>query len=353
MTMTDLLTDSASVGTESHTARVATALTVPRDEEVVAAVSKFGFEYEMFPHEQGNYYDHDDVWDDDHERCNCSDCLDSRLEDLRNADKPVQAESLIIRAKAHDLIVDADMHNYHCRCGTCSPTRSWPLMTAQEDGTVGVEFVSRIIDVSCWDVEAVHVNAWVAMMNAHKSDGGWMPDGDTSCGNHVHVSSSGMDDGRTFGWGEATKRLAYRHINAMYAVFDWTDVADGGCGRIRGYNSKPGTKGGSGSYLNDRGYGTFEHRLWNTPAIPERLYAHIGLSIAIQRWAFALVKSQPDFTFWNESTRWGDPAMSDGMYAAIKACQGLFLDQINQYLPDFAEFSVARDVLGNLRSMSA
>jgi hypothetical protein len=253
-------------------------------------------------------------------------------------------EQLCNLAYGRKLVGLTDLHGYHCDCHQCSHERERPLMAVQEDGSVGVEFVSRICDATDDDT-IEEIAEWVDMMKGWR---GWMPDGYTNCGNHIHISASG-DAHRQFT--NDQKDRAYRHIDALYAVFDWRHVADGGCGRIRDYNCKPG-RGGGGSWLSrSDGYGTFEHRLWNTPRTPERLWAHIGISLALTRWGFALT----DFTddeLWTigHPNGWSAVSMSDEQFARLNDARPRLIEVLRAYIPHQPEFDIARDVIGNLAS---
>ena len=177
-------------------------------------------------------------------------------------------------------------HGYHCRCGSCRHDRQPGRndVTAQEDPSCGIEFVSRITNPND-PADLDYIGRWVEMLQQWKADGGWMPDGRVSNGNHVHVANQLS---RVRQW-----------LNIAYAAYDWAEVADGGCGTIRGYNAKP-TSPNNGGWTSDRGYGTIEHRLWNTPADPERLWGHLGLSIALTRWATGMAQRDPDARWINE-----------------------------------------------------
>lgn len=344
------------------------ALHTPYDPQIVAQIRRFGFEYEMFPNDDDDddWYSLDDrlewamedydPYDPDHCNCNCEQCLDSRREEYEDDtrrdlqrqgysnDRPGRSddvEGLVRTAYDHGLIADDYLHSYHCHCGTCSPTRGDVLLTAQEDCSVGVEFVSRILDLDDFDRTATEIGDWVRIMNKWKDDGNWMPDGHWGCGNHVHVEANlpGVDDD--------VRSRAFSHINALYAVFDWEAVADGGCGRVRRYNDKPSSHY-SGNWLSDRGYGTFEHRLWNTPADPDRLWAHLGISIALNRWAFALARSTVHI-FWT-STGY-NRSMSDEVWNALTRNIDLVIAQVTAYIPDRAEFDLARQIIANLRPL--
>lgn len=364
-------------GVNVPTSQVIEALTIPHNPRMFDEVRRFGFEYEMLPSDyQGEYVDEDlddavsremedySAWDDDHEQCNCDGCLDSRVEQerqevyerLRRAHvghRTGGRYDLIARAYKRGLIENDEMHDYHCDCSDCECDRSGPLMTAQGDCSCGVEFVSRIIDLD--DFPITEIASWVEMMHEWSDDGNWMPDGVTSNGNHVHVSSNGDADGF---YGNQ-QRQALGHIDAMYAIFDWSQVADGGCGKIRGYNAKPNAKRGlhSGSWLRQSGYGTFEHRLWNTPCDPRRLWAHIGLSVAIQRWAFALAEAKPEFTFWDSNEivdtyyRESRAVIGDRTFTEVTANIGEVVRGIARYVPAFPEFDTARELITNLRPL--
>lgn len=348
---------------------VSEALTVPHNPSIERQVRRFGFEYEMLP-TTGDDYDEDyseddrvedhmddyEPWDDDHQQCNCDECLNERRdEERRRYTRTLTPQTgrgtpydLIERAYNLGMIEDTDKHAYHCNCSTCSHTRTHPLMTAQSDCSCGVEFVSRIIDLDHFSQAKYDMTEWVGMMNKWKNDGLWMPDGNYANGNHVHVSA----DGDTCTWQGNQRPEAFTHIDALYAAFDWTGIADGGCGRIRSYNAKPSITGGHGSWLSDRGYGTFEHRLWNTPAIPERLWAHVGISIGIQRWGFALATANPGFTFWtgtnHNSYGYTRRSISDETYNVLTDNVDGIVEGIRSYIPTDTQFTIARDLISNL-----
>lgn len=372
------------------TSPILQALRVHFDPFVARQVRRFGFEYEMLPSGEDDYYDDDDddghdghdgltgregdrldghmddydPWDCDHDQCNCDECLDSRRDHEyrqfrqviinERANRPPSQNgstpnALMARAYAALLIADPTMHMYHCHCSTCNHQRDTPLMVAQGDCSCGVEFVSRIIDLDDFDIARREIGEWVQMMHQWKQDGNWMPDGYESNGNHVHVSSAGDHTP----WGADIKHQAYNHVDAMYAMFDWDRVADGGCGTIRSYNRKPSMLGLGGSWLADRGYGTFEHRLWNTPRDPDRLWAHLGISIGLTRWAFHIATMTPDFSFWpDQRDRWGGgQGIADDVYEQVVDNTDLVVGGIRTYIPSGDEFTIARDVISNLRPM--
>lgn len=329
------------------------ALTLPTSEYVIDNVQRFGFEYEMLPtHMRDGRYRGDD-YDDDccceyDEDDDCTYTCASCRRDDSDHHGPGGSGDLIERFCGAGLIGDTDQHEYHCDCSTCSYTRSHPLMTAQTDCTVAVEFVSRICDLRDDDWQN-DVHSLVNVMNQWKRDGHWMPDGSYSCGNHVHVSHRGDNDtGEWPEWavGETTVK---RHIDALYAVFDWTTVADGGCGHVRGYNRKPGKNDGYGNWLSWRDE-TAEHRVWNTPREPERLWAHIGLSIALTRWGFAVARSLPGHRFWDTGNY--RSGMSDQVYDTITHNIEDVKHGIRAYIPPGSEFDIARKLIHNLRPMA-
>lgn len=357
------------------TSMIEQALTLPVDPSIRQEVRKFGFEYEMLPPSQRDRYEgepdnvetHMATWreesdvyydsDDEEEDAEANERLRFIREYQRQHGNhagltPVGGPmDLINRAYSNGLIAENNRHSYHCDCDSCDYRRDDPLMTAQSDCTVAVEFVSRIIDLNNFDQAALDIQRWVEMMEYWDEDGGWMPDGSTSCGNHVHVSADG-DENEGVWHGTTVRRNAHDHVNALYAAFDWVDIADGGCGKIRGYNSKPGrTNEYGGNWLSDRGYGTFEHRLWNTPREPRRLWAHIGISLGLQRWGFNIAQNMPDFTFWGtRENRYGDriQSMTDEAYNAVTTNVGEIVRGIRAYIPQHDRFDIARDLIVNL-----
>lgn len=222
----------------------------PPSPRIISDVKHFGIEYEMFERTDEGF---------------------------------TAADSLRDAANSGGL-AKASLCPYHCRCRECRYDRTGPLMAPQRDGSVAIEFVSRILDVT----DPGHLDAvqdWVRLMTAWAGDGGWMPDGYASCGNHIHVAATGGPTRDIFN--PDIKTEAFKLINTAYAVYDWESVGDGGCGRLRDYNMKPSAAYlTSECWLSRRHSETFEHRMWNTPRDPERLWAHVGLSVALTRWAF-------------------------------------------------------------------
>lgn len=250
------------------------------DPAIIQTIHRFGIEYEMFPrHYNGNWESSD--W------C-CEECDGPRV--------PVSATGkvaeYIARASAAGLAHN-HVHEYHCNCTQCRYDRPGPLMATQADNSVAVEMVSRILDVrNTTDMD--EVAQWVAFVESWKADGHWMPDGVTNCGNHIHVGRRNTTGTIVLG------DPGINFIQAAYAAYNWEGVADGGCGKIRGYNSKPRLYAQtytssyfSGSWMSAREH-TVEHRLWNTPRDPERVWAHLGLSIALTRWGVQAQQNDPD-----------------------------------------------------------
>lgn len=362
-TMTAPAVESPLPPPEPPRTAVELALNVPFSPVAASGVRRFGFEYEMLSHDDSpeRYDDEPNDGDYDYAReeaadnhqCACDDCIYDRaysLMESRNAEYGSSGTSLanelheFARRFRPDLVSTANIHEYHCHCHDCAPNRSHGLMAAQTDCTVGIEFVSRICDVTNPD-DLARIDEWVAMMTAWAAGGNWMPDGNESCGNHVHISKNGDD---TYPFSNDERQLAWGHINALYAVFDWTDVADGGCGRIRDYNYKPSATGNGGNWLSDRGYGTFEHRVWNTPSDPQRLFAHIGISIALTRWAFGLALAAPSINFWTGTNRYGERSIANDVIEAFNANRDAVVEAVSAYIPSDPMFDVARTTLTNL-----
>lgn len=200
--------------------------------------------------------------------------------------------SIYLDAFSSLIYDDLDLHDYHCSCSSCDYHRSGPTMTAQRDCTVGIEFVSRILSA---ENDFSEVDAVVQAHEQAMRSTGWRPDGYESCGNHIHVSSQGTDNGgQQFRY--TTRTQAQGLIESLFAVGNWDTVADGGCGRLRTYNggkfTKPGhhraLDAGNTSWITSRSQ-TFEFRLWNTPSKADRIKAHVGLSLGITRWAYTQV----------------------------------------------------------------
>jgi len=338
---------------EVTTSQVIEALQLPPDPVMFDAVRRFGFEYEMLRNDdrgydddcrcEDGYYDEDDEW---HDSYTCDFCNGAR----RGSD---EVGRLIQRAYDARMIGDTYQHAYHCDCSDCRYDRSGPLMTAQEDCTCGVEFVSRILDTADFTQWSDDVDKWVSVFQQWKKDGNWMPDGHYANGNHVHVSCTGDRYGNHFADSQIAR--AHQHIDAIYAIFHWNDIADGGCGALRAYNRKPGTHD-YGNWVERHYNGTFEHRLWNTPRDPERLWAHLGLSIGITRWAFNIAVNMPDFAFKTRRVRtssryYGDSytdAITDTTFQEVTDNKGELVRGIRAYIPSPPQFDIARDLICNL-----
>jgi hypothetical protein len=328
--MTSVLTAQAAA-TLATTDDFTRAINLAPDDFIKTNVARLGFEFEIFPTDDNGYYDEDDEWVEYDDSPNYS----------------AEVDSLLRRFRRGGLLDNYVLHGYHCGCNQCDYTREGPFLAAQQDCTVGVEFISRIIDTQADDdAWRAELSAMVAEYKHHKQDGGWMPDGHTPCGNHVHISCRG--DRLT--WDEQIRLRARDNIRALYAIYDWTCVADGGCGRLRGYNAKPTVDGEHGGWLSDKGYGTFEHRQWNTPRDPDRLWAHIGLSLAITRWGFGIALDAPRLTFFDGAPRsnWGGPTISATTVDRLNNALPQIIDVIRGYVPDGVEFDGARDLIGRL-----
>lgn len=196
--------------------------------------------------------------------------------------------------RQHGLTNYAEMHGYHCGCDKCRPFRSAPLLIAQEDGTVGIEWISRAMR------SPLNLNKIVLGHEAVMEETGWRPSGYDTCGNHVHI-------GVPFDNEDPIRGLAFTFAGALIVAKEWEELADGGCGRVRPYNCKgefslTGSIKGpwgyradrdryvpppyQGSFLASKNSGrTFEFRMWNTPATAWRIAAHAALSMAMTRWA--------------------------------------------------------------------
>lgn len=189
------------------------------------------------------------------------------------------------------------IHEYHCDCRECEPFRRDPLLAAQTDCTVGIEWVSRAMRSPSNLLRIIEGHE--AVMDAT----GWKPDGYETAGNHIHIGiprDLRATQLATEVWGLAV---------AVIVQTEWDEIANGGCqsGRVRRYNNKGQMvqrrdgdhygqeKGYTGSFIaQKRGGATFEYRLWNTPRDQWRIAAHAGLSMAITRWALHHAEMHPD-----------------------------------------------------------
>lgn len=250
-------------------------------------INNFGIELECL-----------DRGDDDSDSYCCYDCNGPR--DEWSGGGSGNVATYVAAFVEHGLIdaVDNDQHPYHCSCGRCCYTREFPHFTAQEDCTVGVEFVSRILHS---DTDDGIVDAACKAHDAAMRATGWRPDGYGSYGNHIHISRRGTDNGHAaFRGGTLNQMQAL--VTATFAAGRWDRVAHGGCGTLRTYNgSQPGKRPTSTvaeldvytSWLSQRS-ATMEFRIWNTPSDAERIKAHVGLSLALWRWAATQVISNRD-----------------------------------------------------------
>lgn len=206
--------------------------------------------------------------------CESPCCRGSYIEEHEGSDDLWAALNVMEGA---GLIEDTDVHDYHCGCGwRCDYTRSSPVFTAQQDCTVGVEFVSRILSLDDWEVVAT---TGEAVDNIWRKTGR-RPNGRAPWGNHIHVGARSPH--RVSPWSAA--------FLAMESL-DWELIACGGCasGRTRGYNTKPhkGSEPGWQGWAVGRDE-TVEYRLWNTPAEGWRIGFHVATSIALRRCASVL-----------------------------------------------------------------
>jgi hypothetical protein len=182
----------------------------------------------------------------------------------------------------------------HCQCPHCRYSRKEGLMAYQSDSGVAVEFVSRILTTNSTRDRA-EVRKLEAVYPEMLSAMGWQPDGRFGAGNHCHV-----------GWPVRDYQTKARVTSALHGMFAaevelWQRVADGGCGQHRAYNGTAGirhrnyygestTGQWEGNWLSDRGHGTLEFRLWNTPVDAKRLMVHPAISTALMRWALSVVE---------------------------------------------------------------
>lgn len=265
----------------------------------------FGVELEQLP--EGSYGSPQDCYDCDgsgetivecdygHEHTvDCDACHGRGTFEGEGDDTPGIALSTMQRL---GLTTHDHLHEYHCDCEDCAPFRSEPLLAAQTDCTVGIEWVSRAMR-SPHNLLRI-IEGHEAVMDAT----GWQPDGYETAGNHIHVGiPRDLRDTplATEAWGLAA---------AVIVQTEWDEIANGGCfsGQVRGYNGKGQmvqradgdyhlpSKGYSGSYIaRKKGGATFEYRLWNTPRDAWRIAAHAGLSMAITRWALHHAEMHPE-----------------------------------------------------------
>lgn len=196
----------------------------------------------------------------------------------------------------------------HCQCQYCRYSRTDGLMAFQSDAGVAVEFVSRILTTnSTKDRKEMRLlqKVYPELLSALS----WRPDGSFGAGNHCHV-----------GWPSRPNHIQQARVhtvlNALFAseTSRWQRIADGGCGRHRGYNgtatydSHGAYDSGhfTGNWISDHGHQTVEFRLWNTPVDPKRLLVHPAISTALMAWALAVVDEHSHLdTFDTARGTWG------------------------------------------------
>ena len=195
---------------------------------------------------------------------------------------------------AHD-----HLHEYHCGCTMCRYNRTTPnsLLAAQNDPTVGVEFITKIMKTRS-NADNQQMRALKQTYSEVLDATGWRPDGHVNAGNHIHV-----------GWPDSTtdRQRAQVHslLNGMFrAEHDlWTEtIATGGAPRVRSYNRAPVISFGdwSGGWLGAN-TGTIEVRVWNTPVDPDRLLVHPALSVALVHWGLEIRDEEGDIVAFNRA----------------------------------------------------
>lgn len=196
----------------------------------------------------------------------------------------------------------------HCQCPRCRYDRKEGLLAYQSDSSVAAEFVSRILSTRSV-ADRAEVKKLIAVYPDLLNTLAWTPNGRYGAGNHVHVGwpKQFLTERR---WGErypepqiaAKVRVALQSLWASELSL-WQQIADGGCGQHRDYNGRcnytpyHAARGSDivdvgsfgGSWISDRGHGTVEFRLWNTPADPKRLLVHPAISTALMAWALAVI----------------------------------------------------------------
>lgn len=314
-------------------------------------VARFGVEFEMLAWSDTGY---DDDWE---HHCDYDDdcyCEPPETGTSRRAERLFEAlaDAGLIRSSGSQC-------PYHCDCDDCDYSRdpwSSAWLAFQQDGTVGAEFVTRITRI---DTERRHLDQMSLMVETlagyYRTPGAWKPDGYEAAGEHVHVSSSGDDNGKGVRFHRQTRHQMAALIGATYAAFDWNEAGSGGCGsrQIRHYNKKPSDSntdkiadgygyGFTGSWggLKD---GTFEHRLWNMPAEPERIFGHVGMSVAMVRWSYATLLQSPIVRWWVTDTPF------DQIVEALRDNLTAWQEQVALYIPTDSRFDIARDLLNTVR----
>lgn len=209
------------------------------------------------------------------------------------------------------LATDITQCNPHCQCNKCRYDRKHGLLTVQRDSGVAAEFVSRILSTrsvqdrkEMKELQAVYPEMLEAM--------NWRPDGHFGAGNHCHV---GWPDRicTVNRWGQRYphSRIGARVTTLLSSLFAadverWQRIADGGCGRHRPYNGACTVNswgGFNGSWLADRGHGTLEFRVWNTPLDAKRLMVHPAISVALMTWALQLVDEHSHLPTFDSAQR--------------------------------------------------
>ena len=187
----------------------------------------------------------------------------------------------------HGLCIHDSLCEYHCGCDDCSYSRDGALLAAQEDSTVGAEFITRILSTRS-NRDLTELRRLKAAYAEVQSATDFYPDGDIDCGNHVHV-----------GWPVRADVARCRSLlNGLFSAETelWTrTIATGGASRVRSYNSPPRESYDDwmGGWLGAN-TGTIEFRKWNTPREAGRLLVHPALSVAMVTWALDVVDEEGD-----------------------------------------------------------
>lgn len=265
-------------------------------------VDRFGIELELL----------DPYYEDDDDYCNCEDCVAERgYRESPSGDERC-VDIAVDEFRRRRLTNFSYLHEYHCHCNECDPFRTGgALFAAQEDCTVGVEFVSRIIALDSEDLTTVATALPPALSDVYRLTG-QEPDGYKSWGNHIHVGLDGGSSGR--GFRRQTVSRAMSWIEGFLAEFRpevQNRLATGGCAEMRGYNGSGPSKALTepvGPYGRGRGYsswlgsnpGTVEFRIWNTPVETDLVEFHAASSVAMARTGLWLALAAETFTLERE-----------------------------------------------------
>lgn len=249
----------------------------------------------------------------------CGDCDDYECSCEHSADGAAALRGFAKRSLVSD---PGYRHEYHCDCRSCDYDRTDPFFAVQADCTVAVELVSRVARAgNDDDVILTAVDTPQALAEFYDVIGK-KPNGTDPWGNHIHVGSRvNHRTGQTFH--RTTTDCAAELLKETVASYmtPFAAMAAGGCSQMRTYNGI--ARKGNWANLVSLRSDTIEFRLWNTPALPERIGFHVAMSVAMTEWAFDKVLRAPsdvDWRSWRSITERLIPADRRVLADELAAC---------------------------------